>query len=82
MENITNQVLELGNNKKYYILRQALYKGTTYYLSAEVTEDEEDFTNKVIFLERVEKDGQSFVKEVKDSKILEVLAKNIKLEEE
>ena len=46
MENLTNQVITLDNNQKYFILRQALYKGKTYYLAAEVTEDEENFTNK------------------------------------
>lgn len=82
MDNKTNQVLSLGEHENYYIIRQALYKGTTYYLAAELTEDEEDFTDVFKFFERVDKDGKTFVKEVKDQSILEVLAKNIKIEEE
>ena len=80
MENITNQVLKLSNGKQYFVLRQAVYKGTTYYFGAELDETEEDFTNNFIFLEKLERDGKFIVKEVKDQEILEVLAKNIKID--
>lgn len=80
MENLTNQILELGNGKKYFVLRQAAYKGNTYYLSVEVTADEENFTNNFTFFQRVELDGKFNVKVVKDPAVLEVLSKNIKLE--
>lgn len=80
MENLTNQVLKLKSGTRYFVLRQAAYKGNTYYLGAELTENEEDFTNNFAFLERVEKEGKFFVKEVKDKSVLEVLAKNIKLD--
>lgn len=79
MENYTNQVLELKNGSKYYVLRQATYKGVTYFFGAELTPDGEDFTNKFIFLEKVDKDGKFVVREVTDETIIEVLAKNIKL---
>lgn len=79
MENLTNQVLALANGKKFFVLRQAVYKGTTYFLSAELTEDEEDFTNNFIFLEKVGDEGLK-VKKVKDQNIIDVLAKNIKLD--
>ena len=82
MENRTDQIMELNGKDKYYILRQALYKGITYYLTSKLTDDEEDFTDEIIFLEKVEKDGKIFVKEVTDPKILEILAKNIKISEE
>ena len=78
MENLTNQILDLKNGEKYFILRQAVYKGTTYYFGAEVTEDEEDFTNNFVFLEKVGEEGLK-VKKVKDQAIIEVLAKNIKI---
>ncbi len=80
MENITNQVLDLENGKKYFVLRQAVYKGVTYFLGAELTEDEEDFTNEFVFLERVG-DGDLMIKKVTDPAIIEVLAKNIKIED-
>ena len=79
MENLTNQVLALANGKKYFVLRQAVYKGTTYFLSAELTEDEEDFTNNFIFLQKVGDEGLK-VKKVTDQNIIDVLAKNIKLD--
>ena len=59
MENLTNQILELGNGKKYFVLRQAAYKGETYYLCAEVTDNEEEFTNNFAFFQRVEVDGKA-----------------------
>ncbi len=80
MENITNQVLDLENGKKYFVLRQAVYKGVTYFLGAELTDDEEDFTNEFVFLERVG-DGDLMIKKVTDPAIIEVLAKNIKIED-
>lgn len=80
MENLTNKVLELDNGKKYFVIRQAVYKGETYYLVVETTPDGEDFTEHCTFLTRIERDGKFIVKEVKDKSILEVLGKNIKLE--
>ncbi len=81
MENLTNQILELDTGHKYFILRQALYKGVTYYLAIEVTEDEESFTNNFLFLERIDDGGKFIVREVTDENILSVLAKNIKIEQ-
>lgn len=80
MENLTNQVLNLKSGKKYFVLRQASYKGVTYFLGAEITPDGEDFTNQFAFFEDIKRDGKSLVKEVKDPAILQVLAKNIKLD--
>jgi hypothetical protein len=79
MENITNQVLDLENGKKYFVLRQAVYKGVTYFLGAELTPDEEDFTNNFVFLERVGNDDL-MIKKVTDQAVIDVLAKNIKIE--
>ena len=79
MENLTNQVLDLANGKKYFVLRQAVYKGVTYFLGAELTNDEEDFTNEFAFLEKVGNEGLK-VKKVTDPAIIEVLAKNIKID--
>ncbi len=79
MENLTNQVLALANGKKFFVLRQAVYKGTTYFFSAELTPDEEDFTNNFVFLQKVGDDGLK-VKKVNDQNIIDVLSKNIKLD--
>lgn len=80
MENLTNQVLTLANGKGYLVLRQAAYKGNVYYLGAEVTPDGEDFTNEFVFFQRTEKDGKFNVKKVNDKEVLNILAKNIKLD--
>ena len=53
MENLTNQILKLKSGKNYFVLRQAAYKGITYYFGAEVTSDEEDFTNKFVNLPNI-----------------------------
>lgn len=79
MENLTNQILDLANGKKYFVLRQAVYKGNTYFLAAGVTDDEEDFTNDFVFLQKVEDNGLK-VKKVTDQAVIEVLAKNIKID--
>ena len=78
MENITNQILELDDGSKYFVLRQAVYKGVTYFLGAEVTPDEEDFTNEFVFLERVG-DEDLMVRKVTDPAIIEILDQNIKI---
>ena len=74
MENLTNQVITLDNNHKYFILRQALYKGKTYFLAAGVTDDEEHFNNKFLFFEKVNDEENFRVEEVTDESILSVLA--------
>lgn len=79
MENLTNQVLDLANGKKYFVLRQAVYRGVTYFLGAELTSDEENFKNEFAFLERVGDEGLK-IKKVTDPSIIEVLAKNIKID--
>ena len=70
MENLTNQVLKLASGKQYFVIRQASYKGVTYFLAAEITPDGEDFTNNFLFFENINEDGKSKVKEVKDPAIL------------
>ena len=79
MENLTNQVLDLENGKKFFVLRQAVYKGNTYFLVAELTDDEENFTNNFAFFQKVGDEGLQ-VKKVNDKNIIEILAKNIKLD--
>jgi len=81
MENLTNQILRLDDNSGYFVLRQALYKGKTYFFVVGVTEDGENFTNDFLFLEKIDnEDGTYGVEEVIDENVLSVLAKNIKLD--
>lgn len=85
MENLTNQILELDDGSKYFVLRQAAYKGKTYYFAGEIEDNEEEFTGEFIFLEKInsedDSEGGGFsVEEVVDPDVLRVLAKNIKLD--
>lgn len=79
MENLTNKILELKNNKKYFVIRQATYRENTYYFVVEVTSDGEDFTDNFKFLKKVKDKDGFIITEEKDKEILEVLAKNIKV---
>ncbi len=81
MKNYTNQILELADGKNYFVIRQAVYNDTTYFFAVEVTPDNEDFTNNFLFLEKVDEGEKFKVKEVTDKKIIEILAKNIKIKE-
>ncbi len=81
MENLSNQILELKNGKNYFVIRQAVFRGKTYYLAVEVTGDEEDFTNNFLFFERIDEDGKFLVNVVTDPDLLQILARNIKIEE-
>ncbi len=79
MENLTNQIFELENGKKYLVLRQAAYKGVSYFLAVAVSEDEKDFVNEFVFLQKVDSED-FYVKEVTDPEILNILAQNIKID--
>ena len=46
MKNKINRVITLANGKKYFVLKQAIYKGDNYYMVAEVTEDGNDLKEK------------------------------------
>lgn len=81
MENLTNKIIELRNGKKYLVIRQATYLGDTYYYVGLLTENEEDVTDDFTFLKRKEDNGVAFVEEVTDKSLLEVLAKNITINE-
>ena len=72
--------LILKKSQKYFILRQAAYKGTTYFLAALVNDDESNFTNEFVFLEKVDENDKFYLKEVTDTDILNILAQNIKLD--
>lgn len=81
MENLTNKVFKLENGASFLIIRQASYKGDTYYFASELTDDGEDFTGRFTFVKgETSEDGSLYISEVVDSEILKVLANNIKLD--
>ena len=73
MKNKINKVITLANGKKYFILKQAIYKNENYYMVAEVTEDGQDLKEKFAMLHEFEKEGQEFVELVKDQKTIQIL---------
>ena len=80
MENLTNKVFKLENGASFLIVRQASYKGDTYYFASELTDDGEDFTGRFAFVkDETDESGNHYIKQVKDADILKVLANNIKL---
>lgn len=82
MENIINSIITLDNDEKYIILNQALYQGKNYFLAAKVTPDEEEIKEEFSLIEEIEINGEKAVSLVKDEKIIELLAKYLKLPEE
>ena len=80
MENLTNQVIKLEDGTRYFIIRQAVFRGSTYFLGAELTKDGDDFTNNFVFLEKLGFGDELILEVVTDKEIIEILGKNIKIE--
>ena len=79
MINRINQVMELENGKKYVVFKQAVYKGHNYYVSARLTDDEEDVLDEYVIFEEVDYNGKKSVLEVKDADLYKLIAKYVGL---
>lgn len=75
MENRTNKIIKFNDEEKYFVLKQAVYKGKNYYMTARVTPDGENFTDEFQVLQEDNRDGKSYFSRVKDEQILNVLLK-------
>lgn len=73
MINRINQVMELANGKKYVVIKQAIYKGNTYYVSLRLTDDEENVMEELVIFEEVEINGQKNMKKVKDYNLAKLI---------
>ena len=82
MENIINNILTLDNDEKYIVLNQAIYQGKNYFFVAKVTPDEEEVLDEFGLLEEADVDGQKAVNVVTDEKIIGLLTKYFKPQEE
>ncbi|MDD3241689.1 MAG: hypothetical protein PHQ64_02780 [Bacilli bacterium] len=78
MENKINKIIVLGNNKKYAVLNQAIYKDKNYFFVVGVTDDEEDLTDEFRILEENVRDNKRFVSPVKDQATIDLLSKYLK----
>lgn len=76
MENRTNQIIELNNNKKYLILRQVVYKNDTYYVTCEIF-DNDDFKKELTILKETIEEKDYFVNIVNDKDVVNIILKNI-----
>ena len=75
MENRTNKTIKFSENEKYFVLKQAVYKGKSYYMTVKITPDGNDFTNEFAVLQETEKDGDLYFSRVTDTKVLGILLK-------
>ena len=75
MENRTNKIIKFSDEEKYFVLKQAVYKGKSYYMTAKITPDGENFTDEFQILQEENRDGKSYFSRVKDEQILSILLK-------
>lgn len=75
MENITNKIIKFSNDEKYFVLKQAIYKGNSYFMTVKTTPDGENFTNEFYVMQETVKDGKSYYSRVNDTKLLDLLLK-------
>lgn len=75
MENRTNKIIKFSDEEKYFVLKQAVYKGKNYYMTVKTTPDGENFTDEFQVLQEDNRDGKSYFSRLKDEKILSVLLK-------
>ena len=82
MINRINQIMELANKEKYLVLKQAIYKEKNYYVALQVTDVEENITEKVVVFEQVNVNGQESVQKVSDPSIATLVCKYVGLVDE
>ena len=82
MENRINHIIKLNNGKKYFILKQAIYKGDNFFVAAEVTDNEEELTNNFLILHETKEDGKNLVRIETDKEVLAVILKHLDLKED
>lgn len=82
MENRTNKIIKFNDEEKYFVLKQAVYKEKSYYMTVRVAPDGENFTNEFQVLQEDIKDGKSYFSRLTDTKVLNVLLKYLDAPEE
>lgn len=79
MENRINQVMELADGKKYVVVKQAIYKGNNYFVSMQLTDDEEDVLDEVVVFQEVEHEGKKSVQRVQNPDLFSLVCKYVGL---
>lgn len=75
MENRTNKIIKFSDEEKYFVLKQAVYKGKSYYMTVRTTPDGEDFTEEFQILQEDNRDGKAYFSRVNDEEVLSILLK-------
>ena len=82
MENRTNKIIKFSDEEKYFVLKQAVYKGKSYFMTVRTTPDGEDFTDEFQVLQENVRDGKSYYSRLTDTNILSVILKYLDAPEE
>lgn len=82
MENRINQVMELADGNKYVVMKQAFYKNENYYVTAKLTDDENDVLDEFLVFKQVKHDGQDCMLAVDDPSLVKLVCKYVGLLEE
>ena len=81
MENRINKVIKLSDNKKYYLLKQAVYNNESYYTAVQVTDDMQQLTEEFSLLHETKENDKIYFAQVKDPKMIQLLLKYMKAPE-
>lgn len=73
-----DHIITLENDKKFLIVNETVYAGIKYFLIVGVTDDEQTMTNDILIVEEYNKDGQIFIKPVRNSELIIVLTRILK----
>lgn len=73
--NMTGELLRLGNGLKFAVLKQLVYKNVNYLYVIRVTDDEKETMDQYDILEEVIQDGKSYLQTVTDPKLRIKIAK-------
>ena len=72
MENRVNQVVSLDNGEDYVILKQAIYKGDSFYITSKLV-DNIPSTSDFTFFHQIETDGKLKLEKVTDMELIKYL---------
>ena len=73
----TNQIMVLGDDEKYIVLKQFNFPDATYYYTDKLSKDEETPLEEFMFFKNVEENSLTYMAEVTDASILEELNKKL-----
>lgn len=75
MERRIENIIELANGEKYFVYKQAVYKKDNYFAVISVSENEKELTSKYKILHEIVQDASTYVEEVADHKLFDLIGK-------